>query len=100
MGQAGRLNITKYLARRIAEDSTALSQAQSIINETGYEEQVPERVREWVHGHMSALLSPLLCQNPYPSDWLDWMQKVIHVGLDQVDWTEVVDRLRVAQPAS
>ena len=94
------INLTEYLAGRIAGDTTANSQTQSLITERGYEAQAAVRLYEWVAGHMSALLSPMLCRNPYPIDWLDWMQQVIRVGLDQVDWNEVVRKLQEAHAAS
>ena len=92
--------LTKYLVKRIAADTEAMRQAQSVICERGYEEQAASRLHEWVHAHMSAILSPLLCRNPYQTDWLDWMQQIIRVGLNQVDWTELINRLQEAESAS
>jgi len=94
------IKLTEYLASHIAADTEASKQARSLMNERGYEAQAAYRLHEWVEGHMSALLSPLLCHNPYPSDWLDWMQQVMHIGLDQVDWNDLVERLRKALSSS
>jgi hypothetical protein len=93
-----QLNITEYLACRIADDKHAMRQAQSLIDESGYEALAAERLHEWVGSHMSVLLSQQLCRNPYPTDWLDWMQQVMVFGLDQVNWNELVNRLRGGHP--
>ncbi len=88
------VNTTEYLARQLAADAETLRQARSLINERGYETETADRLHTWVSDHMTIILSPPVVSNPYPEPWPNWMMDILTATLGQVDWNELVKRLR------
>jgi hypothetical protein len=88
------MNTTEYLARRLVADAEALRQARSLLNEKGYEAQAADRLHEWVDLHMMTILSPPVVSNPYTAPWPTWMKDILTASLQQIDWKELVTRLR------
>lgn len=86
--------ITEYLATHLAADAEAIRQVRSLVNERGYEAQAADRLHDWVDGHMMSILSYPVVSNPYPVPWATWMKDILREALQQVDWNELVHRLR------